>query len=130
MSKTICKVLLLGNVGKDPDVRSTPSGSVVANFSIATTNRYKDGKNNWQEKTVWANCSAFGKLAEVVRDYIHKGSKVYVEGRLDQDTWQDKQTGQNRTRDKVVVSEIVLLDAKEMRDGQEPRGFLDEDPFS
>lgn len=114
MSRTVNKVILLGNVGKDPDIRSTPSGSIVANFSMATTNSYKDARGDWQDKTMWHNCAAFGKLAEVVRDYLKKGSKVYLEGRLDQDSWQDKGSGQTRTRDKVVAAELVLLDSKQV----------------
>lgn len=117
MSKTVNSVTLLGNVGKDPEIRTTPNGSLVANFSVATSYRFKDSGGNWQDKTYWANCAAFAKTAEIVRDYVKKGSKIYLEGRLDTDTWKDKKTGENRQRDKVVVNSIVLCDGKQADSG-------------
>jgi single-strand DNA-binding protein len=113
VSKSVNIVILLGNVGKDPEIRQTPNGSLVANFSLATSYRYKDSGGTWKDKTTWHSCAAFAKTAEIVRDYVKKGSKVYVEGRLDQDTWQDKKSGENRQRDKVVVNSIVLCDGKQ-----------------
>lgn len=111
--KTVNSVTLLGAVGKEPDVRSTPSGTTVAGFSLATTERYKNNKGEWQEKTTWHNCSSFGKLADVVKQYVHRGSKLYIEGRIDEDIWKDKQTGQDRRQTKIVVNDLVLLDSKQ-----------------
>ncbi len=73
MAKSVNKVILLGNVGKDPEVRATPNGTMVANFSLATTERAKDQGGNWSDKTEWHNLVAFGKLAEIIRDYVKKG---------------------------------------------------------
>ena len=76
MAKSVNKVILLGNVGKDPEIKVLPSGQPVANFSIATSERYKDQQGNWQDRTEWHNLTAYGKLAEIVRDYVKKGNKL------------------------------------------------------
>jgi single-strand DNA-binding protein len=94
MAKHVNKVILLGNVGKDPEVKFLPSGAAVANFSIATSDRYKDKAGEWQERTEWHNVAAFARTAEIVRDYVKKGSKLYVEGRLTTRSWDDKDTGE------------------------------------
>ena len=107
--KSVNKVTLLGNVGKDPEIRSTPGGTVVANFSIATSDNTKDAQGNWTEKTEWHNLVAFKRTAEIVRDYVRKGSKVYVEGKLSTSSWEDKTSGQRRYKTEVLVNELVLL---------------------
>ncbi len=81
MAKSVNKVILLGNVGKDPEIRSTPNGVMVANFSLATSDRFQDPQGNWQDRTEWHNLVAFKRLAEIVRDYVKKGSKLYIESR-------------------------------------------------
>ncbi len=113
MGKSVNRVILLGFTGKDPEIRTTGSGTVVANFSIATSDRQKDAQGNWQDKTEWHSCVAFKKLAEIVRDYVSKGSKVYVEGKLQTSSWDDKQSGQKRYKTEVVVNDLVLLSGKE-----------------
>ena len=128
MSKTVNLVILLGNVGKDPEMRTTPNGALVANFSVATSYRYKDSRGDWQEKTKWHNCVAFAKTAEVVRDYIKKGSKVYLEGRLDTETWKDKRSGEDRQRDKIVVNSLILCDGKQGLQESVGTDFIDEEP--
>jgi single-strand DNA-binding protein len=106
--KTVNRVTLLGNVGKNPEVRAAPSGSTIANFSIATTDRYKDkASGEWKESTDWTNVASFGKLAEIVRDYVHKGSPLYVEGKLRTRSYE--KDGQKQYRTEVIADNIVLL---------------------
>jgi single-strand DNA-binding protein len=109
LARTINKVTLLGNLGRAPEVRATNGGTTVAQFSLATVNRFKDGQGNWQEATEWHNCVAFGKLAEIIRDYVDKGSKLYLEGRLQTRSWDDKETGAKKYRTEIVVAEVTLL---------------------
>jgi single-strand DNA-binding protein len=109
MSYSVNKVILLGNVGKDPDIRTTPSGITVANFSIATSKRVKDASGNWNEKTEWHNLVAFSRRAEVIRDYVRKGSKVYIEGELQTRSWDDRQTGEKKYKTQVEIYTLILL---------------------
>jgi single-strand DNA-binding protein len=117
MAKSVNKVILLGNVGKDPEIRSTPGGTMVASFSIATTERQKDGSGNWTDKTEWHNLVAFTKLAEIVRDYVKKGSKLYIEGRLNTRNWEDKDTKKKVYRTEIIVNDLSLLSAREEGSG-------------
>ncbi len=112
MAKSVNKVILLGNVGKDPEVKALPSGQPVANFSIATSDRYKDQQGNFQDRTEWHNITAYGKLAEIVRDYVKKGNKLYVEGRLTTRSWDDKETNKKVYRTEIVVNDISLLSGR------------------
>lgn len=112
MAKSVNKVILLGNVGKDPEVKFLPSGSAVANFSIATTERYKDKGGEWQDKTEWHNLAAYGKIAEIIRDYVKKGSKLYVEGRLTTRSWDDKESGKKVYRTEIIVGDLSLLSGR------------------
>ncbi len=109
MAKSVNKVILLGNVGKDPEVRATPGGAIVANFTIATNERFKDKNGEWQDRTEWHNVVAFVRTAEIVRDYVKKGSKVYVEGALRTSSWDDKTSGQKKYKTEIVVNDLVLL---------------------
>lgn len=119
MAKSVNKVILLGNVGKDPDVKFLPSGSAVANFGLATSERYKDKDGQQQEKTEWHNLTAYGKLAEIIRDYVKRGSKLYVEGRLTTRSWDDKETGKKVYRTEIVVNDLSLLSGR--GEGEGPR---------
>ncbi len=112
MAKSVNKVILLGNVGKDPEIKSTPSGGVVATFSIATSERFKDKTGNWQDRTEWHNLVAYQRTAEIIRDYVKKGSKLYVEGRLQTSSWDDKTTGQKKYRTEIIVGDLSLLSGK------------------
>ncbi len=113
MAKTVNKVTLLGNLGKDPEIKFLPSGQAVANFGIATTERIKDkNSTEWTERTEWHNVTAYGRTAEIVRDYVKKGNKLYIEGRLTTRSWDDKETGKKVYRTEVVVNELVLLSGR------------------
>ena len=111
MAKSVNKVILLGNVGKDPEIRSTQGGTIVATFSIATTDRQKDPQGNWQDKTEWHNLVAFQRTAEIIRDYVKKGSKLYIEGRIQTRSWDDKD-GQKKYRTEIIVNDLVLLSGR------------------
>ena len=108
MSRSVNKWIGLGNVGKEPDVKTAGSGTIVANFSIACSDRRKDAQGNWQDVTEWVDLVAFKRTAEIIRDYVHKGSKVYVEGKLQTRQWE--KDGQKHYRTEVLVNELVLLD--------------------
>src|ERR1700745_4269245 len=112
MAKSVNKIILLGNVGKDPEFRATAGGTPVANFSLATTDRTKDQTGNWTDKTEWHNLVAFQRTAEIVRDYVKKGSKLYVEGKIQTRSWDDKNSGEKKYRTEVLVNELVLLSGK------------------
>jgi single-strand DNA-binding protein len=112
MAKSVNKVILLGNIGKDPEIKFLPSGSAVATFSIATSERFKDKGGEWQDRTEWHNLVAFGKTAEIIRDYVKKGSKLYVEGSLRTQSWDDKTSGQKRYRTEIVVNDLSLLSGR------------------
>ncbi len=112
MAKSVNKVILVGNVGRDPEVKYTPSGTAVATFSIATNERYKDKDGNWQDRTEWHNIKAWQRTAEIVGEYVKKGSKLYVEGRLTTESWDDKQSGEKKYRTMVVVNDLVLLSGR------------------
>ena len=105
--EALTKSLLLGNVGKDPEIRSTPSGTMVANLALATSDRQKDAQGNWQDHTEWHNLKAFNRTAEIVRDYVKKGSKLYIEGKITTNSWEDKETDQKRYRTEILVNELV-----------------------
>jgi single-strand DNA-binding protein len=107
--KGVNKVTLLGNLGKDPEVKYTPSGTPVAKFTVATSDRFKDKEGQWQDRTEWHNVTAWARTAEIVGEYLKKGSKVYLEGSLRTHSWDDKQTGQKKYMTEIVVNELVLL---------------------
>jgi single-strand DNA-binding protein len=109
MAQGVNKVTLLGFVGKNPEIRSTTGGTLVANFSLATTERYKDRDNKQAERTEWHNIVAFARTAEIVRDYVKKGTLLYLEGKLETKSWDDKETGHKNYRTQIVISRINLL---------------------
>jgi single-strand DNA-binding protein len=113
MAKSVNKVILLGNVGKDPEIRSTPNGVMVANFTLATSDRYQDAGGNWQDRTEWHNLVAFKRTAEIVRDYVKKGTKLYIEGRIQTRSWDDKETGAKKYRTEIIVFDLSLLSGRE-----------------
>ena len=120
MSKSVNDVRLLGRLGKAAEVRTTQGGTTVANFSLATERGVKDARGNWQDVTEWHNLVAFGRIAEIVRDYTSKGSRVYVEGRLQTRSWDDRESGKKQYRTEVVVEDVTLLDGRGKSDGRQP----------
>ena len=112
MPKSVNKVILLGNLGKDPEVKYTPSGTPVAKLTLATNERYKDKEGQWQDRTEWHNIVLWQRLAEIAGEYLKKGSKVYIEGKLQTRSWDDKQTNQKRYMTEVVANDLVLLSGR------------------
>lgn len=120
MAGSVNKVILVGNLGRDPEVRTMQSGDKVANFSVATSERWKDrNSGEMQERTEWHRVVIFGRTAEIAEQYLRKGSKVYIEGQLQTRKWEDNQTGQERYTTEVVIrpyrGEMTMLDSR--RDG-------------
>jgi len=113
------KVILVGRFTRDPETRAFSNGGMVAKFGFAVTNRRKNAQSGqWEDEPMFIDCEAFnrgetGKLADIIRDRCHKGSQVMIEGRLHLDTWQDKTTGQNRSKHKIVVESLQLLDPRQ-----------------
>lgn len=102
------KVILLGNLGQDPDLRYTAGGTAVANLSMATSEKYKDQSGEWVEKTEWHRLTAWGRTAEICGEYLSKGSRIYIEGKLQTRKWTDKE-GNDRYTTEVVVREMKML---------------------
>jgi single-strand DNA-binding protein len=121
-AKSVNKVILVGNLGRDPEVKYTASGVPVAKFSLATNERFKDRQGQWQDRTEWHNVVAWQRLAEIVGEFVREGSKLYVEGELQTSTWEDKQNGGKRYRTEVVARDIVLLGSRD--NGQERSGEM------
>jgi single-strand DNA-binding protein len=118
MARGVNKVILLGNVGKDPEIRSTPSGTMVGTFGLATAERAKDQTGNWVDKTEWHNLVCFGRTAEIVRDYVKKGTQLFVEGKIQTRSWDDKESGQKKYRTEILVNELTLLGGSGGQGGQ------------
>lgn len=113
MAKGINKVILIGNLGSAPDVRYMPSGGAVVTLAVATSDSWKDKvTNERQERTEWHRVVLFNKLAEVARDYLKKGSKVYIEGSLKTRKWQDKNTGQDKYTTEIMGNDMQMLDSR------------------
>ncbi|MFN2442529.1 MAG: single-stranded DNA-binding protein [Thermoanaerobaculia bacterium] len=112
MSSSINKVILIGRLGRDPEVKSTPSGTTVAKFSIATDEKFTDRNGERQERTEWHNIVAWAKLAEICGQYLKKGKLVYIEGSLRTDSWDDKETGVKKYRTEIVARDMQMLDRK------------------
>ncbi|QZA81934.1 single-stranded DNA-binding protein [Deefgea piscis] len=118
------KVLLIGNLGRDPETRFMPNGNAVCNFSIATTESWKDKQSGQkQEKTEWHNISMYGRLAEIAGQYLKKGSSVYIEGRLQTRKWQDKQTGADRYTTEIIADEMKMLGGRGDTGGNAGGGY-------
>ena len=109
---SVNKVILVGRLGKDPEIRSTPSGTSVAKFSLATDDRFTDKNGEKQERTEWHNIVAWGKLAEICGQYLRKGKLIYIEGAIRTDTWDDKETGQKKYRTEIIANQMQMLDRK------------------
>jgi single-strand DNA-binding protein len=112
MAKGVNKVFLLGNVGKDPEIRTSAGGMTVATFSLATADRAKDSSGAWVDKPEWHNLVCFDKLADTAKNYVKKGSSLFVEGKITNRSWDDKETGQKRYRTEIIVNDFTFVGAK------------------
>jgi len=110
------KVILIGNIGADPELRYTPSGTAVTNFNMATNENWTDNSGDRQERTEWHRIVVWGRLAEICNQYLRKGSKIYIEGRLQTRSWEG-QDGQKRYTTEVVARDMQILDSREDYDG-------------
>ncbi len=111
MAGSVNKVILIGNLGADPDVRTTPSGQMVATLSIATSETFNNREGQRQERTEWHRVQLWGKQAELAQRYLTKGRKVYIEGRIQTRSWDDQQSGQKRYSTEVVANQMVFIDS-------------------
>jgi len=113
MARGINKVILIGNLGRDPEIRYTPSGAAIANVTLATSESWKDKQSGEAvERTEWHRIVFYERLAEIVGEYLRKGAKVFVEGRLQTRKWQDKTTGQDRYTTEIIANNMQMLDSK------------------
>src|SRR4051812_5047212 len=113
MAKSVNKVILIGTLGKDPELKYTPQGTAVCKFSMATNESYKDkASGEWKERTEWHNIVCWQRTAEVAAEYLKKGRQVYIEGRLTTRSWDDKETGQKKYMTEVVANDLVLIGGK------------------
>lgn len=113
MARGVNKVILIGNLGRDPEVRYTPSGAAVASLTLATSESWKDKQTGEQvERTEWHRIVMFNRLGEIAGEYLRKGSKVFIEGRLQTRKWQDKTTGQDRYTTEIIADNMQMLDGK------------------
>jgi single-strand DNA-binding protein len=115
----INKVILVGRLGKDPEIRSTPQGNSVARFTVATDEKFTDRAGEKQERTEWHNITAWGKLAEICGQYLKKGKLVYIEGSIRTDSWDDKESGQKKYRTEIVANTMKMLDRRGDEGGSE-----------
>lgn len=125
---SVNKVILIGNLGADPEIRNTPGGTVVANFRIACTETWRDNRGERQERTEWVTLVAWRKIAEVAQRYLRKGSQVYIEGKLQTRTWEDRQTGQKRYATEVLVDTLTMLGSRDRNAGGRQAEQQHEDP--
>src|SRR5258708_8666504 len=122
MAKSVNKVILVGNVGQEPEVKYTASGVPVAKVSLATNERFKDRNEQWQDRSEWHSVVAWQRLAEIVGEYVRKGSKLYVEGKLQTSTWEDRQNGEMKYRTEIMAPDILLLGSPDNR--PQPRAAI------
>jgi single-strand DNA-binding protein len=125
MARDINKVMIIGRLGLDPEMRFTASGSPVTTFRVAVGRQWRDQNGESREETEWFSVVAWNKLAEICNQYLAKGSRVYVEGRLQTRSWEDQQSGQTRYKTEVIASDMIILDG---RDGRAPRDEDDAPP--
>ena len=116
MAKDLNKVMLTGYLGADPEMRYTPQGSAVTTFRVASGRSWKSSDGSQHEETEWFRCVAWDKLGEICNQYLTKGTRVYVEGRLRTNKWQDKETGQDRYSTEVIASDMIMLDGRGQRE--------------
>ena len=118
MAKSVNRTFLLGHVGKNPEVGTTPGGTLAVNFSLATTDREKDRQGNWSDRTEWHNLVAYGRTAEIVRDYVSKGTQLFIQGKIQTRSWDDKESGQKRYWREIFVHDLTLLGSRPEDEGR------------
>jgi len=123
------KVMLMGNLTRDPQMKQLPSNSVVAEFGLATTRRYRTAGGEDREETAFVDCSAFGRQAEVINQFCKKGKPIFVEGRLKYDTWDDKQSGAKRSKLSVVVENFQFVGGRDSEGGMATDALGKERPW-
>ena len=124
------KAIVIGHLGKDPEIRYTVSGSAVANFSVATDEKLKNREGEWEERTEWHNVTVWGRLAEIAGEFLTKGKSVYIEGRLQTRKWQDRD-GKERLTTEIVGEKLLMLSKKDpLSEGDFTSGSLYEPPGS
>jgi single-strand DNA-binding protein len=116
MARDLNKVMIIGRLGADPEMRYTPSGSPVTTLRVASGRQWRDGGGEPREETEWFSVVAWNKLAEICNQYLAKGSRVYIEGRLQTRSWDDPQSGQTRYKTEVIASDMIILDGRSARD--------------
>jgi single-strand DNA-binding protein len=130
MARGVNKVILIGNLGADPDVRYMPNGSAVANVTVATSTVWRDKQSGeLVERTEWHRVVFFSRLAEIVGEYLRKGSKIYIEGSLRTRKWQDKTTGVDRFTTEIVANEMQMLDSRTGGHGRSTDGLAQNSEF-
>jgi single-strand DNA-binding protein len=130
MAKGINKAILIGNLGADPEVRYMPTGGAIATVSLATSDSWKDKQTNeMQERTEWHRVVFFNRLAEIVGEYLKKGAKIYVEGRIQTRKWQDK-NGQDRYTTEIVASEMQMLDGRGSAIASQDSGYASSQQYA
>lgn len=120
MAGSLNKVMLIGRLGADPELRTTPSGSSVVNFNLATDESYKDKNGQKVEKTEWHRIVVWDKLAEICKQYLTKGKLVYIEGKLTTRSWEDKETGKKNYATEIVATEMTMLESRGERGASVP----------
>ena len=120
--KSVNKVIQLGFVGHDPEVKYTAGGIPVGRFSLATNERFKDKSGKFQDRTEWHNIVVWRKLAEMVGEFVSKGSHLYIEGKLQTAGWEDRQSAEKKFRTEVVANDLILLGSREKGTGAQPAG--------
>lgn len=115
MARDLNKVLIIGRLGADPELRYTAAGTPVTTFRVAASRQWRDPNGNLHDETEWFNVVAWNRLAEICHQYLSRGARVYIEGRLQTRTWEDAQTGQSRSRVEVVAQDMILLEQRESR---------------
>jgi single-strand DNA-binding protein len=124
MARDLNKVMIIGRLGVDPEMRYTSSGSPVTTFRVATSRQWRDNNGETREETEWFSVVAWNKLAEICNQYLNKGTRVYLEGRLQTRSWEDQQSGQTRYKTEVIASDMIILDSREGRPSREGDDYL------
>jgi single-strand DNA-binding protein len=125
MAKDLNKVMIIGRLGVDPEIRYTPSGNPVTTFRVAAGRQWTDAGGERREETEWFSVVTWNKLAEICKQYLGKGSRVYIEGRLQTRSWEDAQSGQTRYKTEVIASDMIILDNR----GRDGAPYEDERPY-